>query len=446
MVFCSDNYREGKFTIYQPIILNRKFSANYIFNGYKFLYNQVLITDAAGVIVEIIAENEAGEGVEKLNGILCPGFINAHCHLELSHMKGLIPKQTGLVDFILKIVNERHLAYRQPACPAGRAGFEETEIWAAIETAENEMLQNGIVAVGDICNNTFTIPQKSKGKLPYHNFIEASGFIPAFAKDRFDKSVSILKEYLSTDNLQGFADRQRTTDNGQPTGSCGRATITPHAPYSVSPEMFRMINSFPDNNLLTIHNQETAAENEFFEKGTGGLLRLYQQMGIDISFFKPSGKTSLQTWLPHFTKEQSIILVHSVCTSEEDLEFIKRITNNEKRTTFFCLCPNANLYISNTLPSVNMLMQHTDNIVLGTDSLASNDQLSILEEIKILQNNFKELNLAILLQWATSNGSRALQMDNKLGSFKKGKQPGIILMEGVEDLRTDNNTSVKRIL
>ena len=75
-------------------------------------------------------------------------------------------------------------------------------------------------------------------------------------------------------------------------------------------------------------------------------------------------------------------------------------------------------------------MQHTDNIVLGTDSLASNDQLCILEEMKTLQNNFKELDLATLLKWATSNGSRALQMDNKLGSFEKGKKPGLVLIEG----------------
>ncbi len=386
----------GKFTSYQPIILNRKFSADKIFDGYQFLQHHVLITDAAGIVIDVVDEKEAGDDVEKLQGILCPGFINTHCHLELSHMKGHIPKHTGLVDFVLKVVTERHYA--------------EHDILEAIEDAEDEMLQNGIVAVGDICNNTLTIPQKNKGRLAYHNFIETSGFIPAFAKDRFNKSLEILEEY-------------RSTINHQP------STINPHAPYSVSPQMFAIINDLPNNNLLTIHNQETAAENEFFENGTGDFLRLYQQMGIDISFFKPGGKTSLQTCLPYFTKAQSLILVHNVTTSAEDLEFTKPSTINHQPSTFFCLCPNANLYISNTLPEVNMLMKHTGNIVLGTDSLASNDQLSILAEIKTLQHYFKEIELATLLKWATSNGAKALQMEEKLGSFEKGKQPGVILIE-----------------
>jgi cytosine/adenosine deaminase-related metal-dependent hydrolase len=93
-----------------------------------------------------------------------------------------------------------------------------------------------------------------------------------------------------------------------------------------------------------------------------------------------------------------------------------------------------------------MLMKHTDNIVLGTDSLASNDQLSILAEIKTLQQNFNELDLATLLKWATSNGSKALQMNDKLGSFEKGKQPGVILIENVEGLQMNENSKIKWIL
>ncbi len=389
----------------------RKFSADQIFTGDETLQQHVLITGNNGVIVDLVKEDDAGGGIEKFNGILSPGFINCHCHLELSHMKGLIPKHTGLVDFVFKVVNERH--------------FEEAEILSAIENAENEMLQNGVVAVGDICNNTLTIAQKVKGGLYYHNFIEASGFPPAVAGIRFQKAVDLYNSYAAL----------------LPANS-----IVPHAPYSVSLEMFTMIDEFPGNNLLTIHNQETKAENELFEKGTGDMLRMYEKMGIDISFFKPSRKSSLQTWLPYFKKNQSLILVHNVCTAEKDIEFIKPQTPNSKLQTFFCLCPNANLYITDTLPDVNKFIEHQCDIVLGTDSLASNNQLNILEEIKTLQKNFPGLKLSALLQWATINGARALQKENILGSFEKGKQPGIVLIEGLENMLTNKNTSSRRIL
>ncbi len=369
------------------------------------MQQQVLITDAAGTVVDIADEENAVDGIEKLNGILCPGFINAHCHLELSHLKGYIPKHTGLVDFVLSIILNRQV--------------NEDLILLAIEKAEQEMLQNGIVAVGDICNNSLTLSQKLKHKLIYHNFIEVSGFTPAVATERFKKAVDIYKSF----NAQMPA-----------------CSIVAHAPYSVSPALFKMIDDFSGNNLLSIHNQESEAENEFFKTGQGDILRLYQQLGIEISFFKPSQKSSLQTWLPNFTKHKPVIIVHNICINEEDIEFAKQ------QPTWFCLCPNANLYISNMLPDVTMLMKHTGNIVIGTDSLASNEQLSILEEIKTLQQNFTDLDLSTLLQWATSNAAKALQMDSLLGSFEKGKQPGIVLIEGVESLTVSNNTTSKRIL
>src|SRR5476651_600607 len=100
----------------------------------------VLVTDAEGAVMDIVSASEAGEDIQRVDGILCPGFVNCHCHLELSHMKGLIPKHTGLVEFVFKVVTERH--------------FDEAQVIAGIEKGEYEMLENGIVGVGDICNNT----------------------------------------------------------------------------------------------------------------------------------------------------------------------------------------------------------------------------------------------------------------------------------------------------
>ena len=373
----------------------RKFKADKIFTGYEILTgNQVLITDHAGVIADMVNIDNAGDDIETYNGMLSPGFINCHCHMELSHLKGFIPKNAGLVDFVFKVVTGRN--------------FDEELIVAAIEAAENEMYKNGIVAVGDICNNTLTIAQKIKGNLYYHNFIEASGFPPSVAQQRFKHSIDFYN--LFTEKF--------------PSNS-----IVPHAPYSVSPEMFGMINAFPNNQLLTIHNQEIPAENELFENGTGDFLRMYEQMNIDISFFKPTGKTSLQSYLPWFTKGQTIILVHNVATTEADTAFTKLQVQALNPSVYYCLCPNANLYISNSLPDVNLLAGHQDKIILGTDSLASNDQLSILAEINTLQKNFPALPYTALLQWATLNGAKALGIENTFGSFEKGKKPGIVLIK-----------------
>ncbi len=380
----------------------------------------VLITDKKGVFVDIVSLTDAGEDVAQFNGILCPGFINAHCHLELSHLKGVIPEKTGLVEFVFKVITQRDFA---------------ADILTAIEVAEKEMLQTGIVAVGDICNTAITIGQKAQKRLRYHNFIEVAGFVPASAQDRFDKASAVLEQY-------------RTTTNEQ------RSTLSPHAPYSVSPQLFGLINNATVNDIVTIHNQETFAEEDFIKSKTGDFLNLYSKLGIDISFFNASGKSGLQSFLPNFTKGQSLILVHNVTTTKKDIEFASLSTipekigtgNRQLSTLYFCLCPNANLYISNTLPDINMLIENNCNIVLGTDSLASNHQLNILEEIKTLQKNFAQLQLETILQWATINGARALQMDTTLGSFEKGKCPGVVLIENINDCRLTENSSSKRIL
>ena len=370
----------------------RKFKADQIFTGYEFLpATRVLITSGAGEIVDVVDEVDAGYDVEGFEGILSPGFINCHCHLELSHLKGFIPKKTGLVDFVFKIVTGRH--------------FEEAEILSAIGIAEKEMTRNGIVAVGDICNNGFTIPQKMKGNLWYRNFIETAGFPPSVAALRFKRSVDLYDAYSA----------------GLPNNS-----IVPHAPYSVSPDLFQMINDFPANNILSIHNQEIADENQLYENKQGDFLRMFEKMNIDISFFKPSGKTSLQTYLPYLKKQQSLILVHNVASSEEDIIFANSAFSIQHSALFYCLCTNANLYISNLLPDVNMFLKHDCNIVLGTDSLASNDQLSILDEMRTINQHFPDIKLNTLFQWATINGAKALGCDDIYGSFEKGKRPGIL--------------------
>ena len=126
----------------------------------------------------------------------------------------------------------------------------------------------------------------------------------------------------------------------------------------------------------------------------------------------------------------------------------RNIGNRQRRTAelFFCLCPNANLYISGLLPDPDLLLRYNSVIVVGTDSLASNHQLCILEELKTLQRQFPSVATATLLQWATLNGARALQLDGVLGSFEPGKQPGVVLIEHAEEGRLGTEARVKRLV
>ena len=167
---------------------NRKFSADQLFTGYAMLGpGSVLITDESGIVQNIVALKDAGDGVEKLNGMISPGFINCHCHLELSHMQGVVPQNTGITRFLLTVVKDRNA--------------EEEHIISAMKAAENSMKENGIVAVGDICNTAHSLGIKKEGNLYYHNFIEATGFTDAKAEERFDIANELYLKFRDHDKL-----------------------------------------------------------------------------------------------------------------------------------------------------------------------------------------------------------------------------------------------------
>ncbi len=387
----------------------RKFKADHLFTGTVMLSADSVLIMKDDEVAEILNEEDAGDNIEVYKGIITPGFINAHCHIELSHMKGLIPEKTGLVDFVFKVVNERH--------------SPEEKILEAINEAEEEMLQSGIVAVGDICDNLGSLPQKLKHRLHYYNFIEASGWLPALSGIRWEKSKNLYDAFA---------------------GKTAFASLVPHAPYSVSDDLWMNIEPFFTNKVTCIHNQEAVFEDELFLLGSGDFLRLYKMLNIDNSFFSPSKKSSLQTYFTKFSKAASLILVHNTYISQGDISYVKH-NSGAIELVSFCLCPNANLYIENTLPPVEMLIKNNCSIILGTDSLAGNRSLNILTEMKTIQQNFPQINISTMLQWATINGARALQMNKTLGSFEKGKTPGVVLIENAEDLRLTHKSTSKRI-
>ena len=396
-----------------------QFSGENLFDGTQFLGpNQVLITTEDGIIKAIIPVQDAGENVQKLNGIIAPGFINAHCHLELSHMKGIIPEHTGLPDFILKIVNERH--------------FPEESILEAIADGEAEMLQEGIVAVGDISNNALTTAQKQKGHLAYHTFIEISGWKPAIAESRFANAQNVMEQFRLIEAAASLNPL--------------KSSFSPHAPYSVSKELWQIMMPHFEGNTVTIHNQETQAENKLFLNGTGDFVRMYQAMNIDQTHFSPTGQNSLPSYFPQLKNAKNILLVHNTTTNEADIHFANQLAMEHAQELYYTLCVNANLYIENKLPPIELLRSKNAAIVLGTDSLSSNHQLSILSELKTIRKNFPSIPLEEMLQWATLNGAKALQLEQQFGSFEKWKKPGLILINQIENNQISEQSTVKRLI
>lgn len=387
----------------------RKLKADFIFDGQRLLKDTVLVLKTDGTVLDLVdADSLDGASVESFNGILSPGLVNAHCHLELSHLKAAIETGTGLPGFVSQVMRLRH--------------FDKAEILAAIADAETEMWQSGIQAVGDICNTPDTLAQKQNSPIHYRNFIECLGFLPEQAKARFEYARQKVWAPLYAQNPA--------------------TTLVPHAPYSVSGALLAKINEalkdIPNahDRIITMHNQESAPENAFFQHGTGAFIDFYRQLGSDISFYRPTGKTSLQSVLPGMNAARIVLLVHNTFTSTADVEFACQQAARLGQSVFYVLCPGANLYIENRLPDINMLLETGVSIALGTDSLASNHQLSIAKEMGYLLNAYPQLGQEQLLSWATYNGARALGFEDKLGLLATGKKPGILLLsEGLDTVR-----------
>jgi len=154
-----------------------------------------------------------------------------------------------------------------------------------------------------------------------------------------------------------------------------------------------------------------------------------KKLGIRYSWFTPTGLSPLESVAGYMPRENPLLLVHNTFSTEKDVDFALSAFDN----VFWALCPNANLYIEDALPDVPLLIEKSAQITIGTDSPASNRKLSVLEEIKTISGKFPQIPLAEMLKWSSLNGARFLGIDDRYGSFRKGRQPGINLISGLSE-------------
>ncbi len=379
-------------------------TADAIYTPEGWLEQHVIETDADGKVLSL-RPMLPRENVPHHKGVLVPGFINAHCHLELSHLAGIIEKGLGMVPFILEVVKNR-------------GSFSEKDQIDAITKALQFSYEKGVVGIGDISNDTTTAEPKRQQPVLTHTFIELIGLVP-------EKADEILEN--SQKQLQAF--------EGLPT------TLTLHAPYSVSVPLAQGV-SQRSPERMSIHLWESQAEIDLFRDVSGPFINFNERLGLPLPVAK--GKDPAAYISQHIAKDQPVLWVHLTEASSDQLEWLM----TEFPNSYFCLCPRSNVYLHDKLPDVNRFIPFSDRICLGTDSLASNDDLDVWQEALCLTDNFPQLTLHQLVSWLTTQAAHALGMDQILGDFSPGKKPGInlIQVDFSKGEKIHGNTTVEKIL
>lgn len=341
---------------------------------------------------------EEEESTEFYNGILVPGFVNSHCHIELSHLKGVFQKGTGMAGFIRQINMLRESVSKE-------------ERIAALEREMDTLYSAGVSAMADISNCEESFETKSKSKIYTRTFLEVFGSEPEIALEVMDGVVALTalaKEY-------GID-----------------AAPTPHSCYTMSPVLLEASSAKAlEAGWLSYHNQESWEEEELIMSGTGPLAQSYRSRSLSMP--PVTGSSALLYFLERLANiggvnEQNVLLVHNTFTNEQSVKAAKEVIKN----LYWAICPLSNLFIHNALPPLSLLMREQATITLGTDSLSSNNLLSMVDEIKCIHKYFPTIELKDILEWSSYNGAKFLGKENTLGSFEKGKKPGVVLIDNID--------------
>ena len=336
---------------------------------------------------------------EILEGALVPGFVNAHCHVELSHLHGKFYKGSGMAGFIDQINALRDWA--------GRDVKERL-----VQEWMDKMWNDGVSAMADISNDDSSFDVKAAHRMYTRTFLEVFGSEPEMCGD-------VMREVTA---LNVLAD-----DKGID------AAPTPHSCYTMSPQLLSASAAAGlSRGYISYHSQESQEEEDLILSGTGAMYENRVRNGMSTP--PVTGESSLKYFITRLADAQPapydphILLVHNVCLQQEDIDAAKMVMNN----VYWAVCPLSNIFIHNALPPIDLMRKNGLAIAVGTDSLSSNDDLSMIKEIACIRDNFPEVPMTEIFTWASLNGARFLSKEDTLGTIAKGKRPGIVLVKGVD--------------
>ena len=316
--------------------------------------------------------------------VLMPALVNVHTHLELSALKWRLTPTGSFVGWVKSLLRAR-----------GEIAPEEH--LKATEAAVKALWREGTGLVGDHGNTGLSV-----------SFLREAPFESVFFREVIDfKGKSSLKEYLR-ENL------------GE-----GRVTfsLAPHAPYTVSPLLMQAIKGWTRRYRLpfSLHVAESPEEVEFLETGGGPIRELLEERGQWPASFVPPGKRPV-FYLDHLgVLDEETICVHLSQATEEELALLAR------RGAKPCLCLRSNTFLGVGVPKVSLMLELGLKPSLGTDSLASNDRLSVFAEMATVFRFFPEIPPEIILKMGTLWGAQALKK-KALGHLAPGARADLLII------------------
>ena len=382
----------------------RRFAAKYVYTltSQDPLLNAFVEVDGAGTVLRT-GPCESGE--ELLDGAIVPGFVNAHCHVELSYMKGLFRKGTGMAGFIDQI-------------NALRDSFSQEVKLSCLKEAMDAMWDQGVVAMADISNCDDSFAVKASHPLYIRTFLEVFGAHPEDCPNVMEAVLALQKKALAL----GLD-----------------AAPSPHACYTMSPELLSASSvAGLRSGYLSFHSEESWEEEQMMLCGSGPMWENRKANGIPTP--PVTGTTSLEYFLDRLLAgglqapvPGHVLLVHECCLTAEGAALARKLL----REPYLAVCPLSNLFIHRMLPPIPLMRESGIPICVGTDSLSSNDALCMVDELYCLQQAFPEVPLGELLEWACLNGARFLGKDAVLGTLEPGKTPGLVFISSCHSERRE---------
>jgi cytosine/adenosine deaminase-related metal-dependent hydrolase len=360
-----------------------------------------IVETAGGSIVGIREPATGSASVDLGNVVLMPGLINAHTHLELSWMRDRIPPASSFTEWVKTMFAVR-------GRPDSRMTPEQIE---PIHDAIAEVQASGTVAVGDISNSLSAVSPMRRADLDGVVFHELLGF-----KERDGALLTAT---------------QAARDAARNAGA--RVSLAPHAPYSTSLELCRAIRSAVDaldHPIMSIHLAENPEEVELLEKGTGTWRGLLEMLGAWRDDWAIPGCDPVSYLDGHGILDSRTLVIHGVQLGDAALQRLAAIGAT------LVTCPRSNQWVGVGYPPLERFYRSGVKVAVGTDSLASVEDLNLFSELKTMRWLAPSVPASVMLESATLVGARALGLDD-LGSLTPGKRAAMIavdLPEGVIDV------------